>query len=777
MVTLNEDNNPSEAAAPTTSEMHANGTHNPDLVKRNFKIIGTRPRRPDGIDKVTGRARYGADFNFPGQLVGLVLRSPHPHAEIVKIDTSKAEKLAGVKAVITAADLPDLTGGDRGLMDILENCMARKKALYDGHAVAAVAAVDATTARKALKLIEVKYKPLPHVTDVDEALMPGAPVIHDHVFTEGVEPKPTKPSNWCKRAEYGHGDVDAGFREADVIISRSYKTEQTHQGYIEPHSVSASVSPDGMAEMWVCTQGHFVYRNQCAQLLGMDANKLRVTSSEIGGGFGGKTHIWAEPLALALSRKANRPVKITMTRDEVFRCTGPTSSASMDVKIGAKKDGTITAAFAELRYQGGAFPGMWAELGAMTAFACYDLKNVKTVSKDAIVNRPKTAAYRAPSSPIAAFAVESAVDELAKAIGMNPVDFRIKNAAKEGTKSSYGPVYGPIGIGPTLEAAKHHPHMKAPLGKNMGRGMACGFWFNFGGQTCVDVNVTPDGFVNVAQGTVDVGGSRASIAMAVAEELGVPYESVRSIVADTSSLGHNDMTDGSRGTFSSSMAAIFATRNAIKVLRERAAKTWEIPVDEVEWKDGAAHAKGVHHGNRPPLSLKDIAAQAGNTGGPVAGHAEITADGAGVSFATHIADVETDPETGRSLVKRYTVIQDAGKALHPAYVEGQYQGGAAQGIGWALNEEYVYGKDGRLQNPGFLDYRIPVCSDLPMIDTQILEIPNPHHPYGVRGVGETSIVPPLAALGIAVTNATGVRQTHVPMSPPRVLKSIKSKAK
>ncbi len=746
------------------------------LVEKNFKVVGTRVRRPDGIDKVTGRARYGADASAPGQLVALVLRSPHAHALIKKIDTAAAEKLAGVKAVITSADFPDLTNGDRGMRDILENCMARKKVLYDGHAVAAVAAIDAATARKALKLIKVDYQILPHVTDVDEALKPDAPLLHDDIFTDGISPTPTKPSNFNKQSEYGHGDLDEGFREADVIVARSYKTEQTHQGYIEPHSCLASVSPDGSAEMWVCTQGHFVYRNQCASLLGLDANKLRVTSSEIGGGFGGKTHIWAEPLALALSRKANRPVKLTMTRDEVFRCTGPTSSTSIDVKIGAKKDGTITAAFAELRYHGGAFPANWAELGAMTAFACYDLKNVKTIAKDCVVNRPKTAAYRAPSAPMAAFAIENTVDELAKKIGMDVIDFRIKNAAKEGTKSSYGPVYGPIGIGPTLHAAKHHPHMKASLGKNMGRGMACGFWFNFGGQTCVDVNVTPDGNVTVAVGTVDVGGSRASIALAVAEELGVGYDNVRCTVADTSSLGHNDMTDGSRGTFSSSMAAIFGARKAVQVLRERAAATWEIPVHDVEWKDGAAHAKGAGHGNLSPLTLKDLAASAANTGGPIAGHSEIVADGAGVSFATHLVDVETDPETGRSVIKRYTVIQDAGKAIHPSYVEGQYQGGAAQGIGWALNEEYVYGKNGRLQNAGFLDYRIPVCSDLPFIDTQILEIPNPNHPYGVRGVGETSIVPPLAAVSIAVTNATGVRHTHVPLSPPRVLAAIKGKS-
>jgi CO/xanthine dehydrogenase Mo-binding subunit len=600
---------------------------------------------------------------------------------------------------------------------------------------------------------------------------------HDDIFTDGIEPKPTKPSNFCKQAEYGHGDIEAGFREADVVVSKSYKIEQAHQGYIEPHSCLANMSPDGTAELWVCTQGPFVYRNTCATLLGIDASKLRVTASEIGGGFGGKTHVWMEPVALALSRKANRPVKLTMSREEVFRSTGPTSSANIDVKIGAKRDGTVTAAFAELRFQNGAFPFTWAEFGAMTAWACYDFKNVKSVSKDVVLNRPKCAAYRAPSAPIAAYAIESTMDMVAKEIGVDALDFRIKNAAKEGTKSSYGPVFGPIGIGPTLEAAKNHPHMKAPLGKNQGRGMACGFWFNFGGQTCVDVNITPDGNATVAVGTIDVGGSRASLGMAVAEELGIAYDKVRVIVADTSSLGHNDMTDGSRGTFSSSMACIDATRKAVETLKQRAAQTWEINVDDVEWVDGEARATGESHGNLAPLSLKELAAGAGNTGGPIAGHSEIVADGAGVSFATHICDAEVDPETGKTKITRYTVIQDAGKAMHPTYVEGQYQGGAAQGIGWATNEEYIYGKDGRLQNAAFLDYRIPVCSDLPFIDTQILEIPNPHHPYGVRGVGETSIVPPLAAIGNAISNATGVRMAHVPMSPPRILKALKGKKK
>jgi len=739
---------------------------------QSFRSVGTRPVRPDGIDKVTGRARYGADFEMPGQLVGRILRSPHPHATIRKIDTSKAEALPGVKAVVTAADLPDLTDGDTGLLAVLENSMARKKVYYDGHAVAAVAAIDAKTAKAALKLIEVDYRLHKHVTDVDAAVAPKAPIIHKDCFTKGIKPKPDTPSNIANVSEFGHGNVKKGFKAADIVIERNFRTEQTHQGYIEPHACVASVNPDGTGDLWVCTQGHFVFRQQCAQLMGMDVAKLRVTSSEIGGGFGGKTHLWLEPVAMALSRKANRPVKLTMTREEVFRASGPTSATSIDVKIGINQQGDITAAQAILRYSSGPWAGSWAMLGAMTAFACYELENVRTVGSEVLVNRPKTTAYRAPSAPMAAFAVESVIDELAATIGMDPVDFRIRNAAKEGTQSSYGPVYGPIGIGATLEAAKKHAHMSAPLGENQGRGMACGFWFNFGGQACTDLNINNDGSVCLTVGTIDVGGARASLSLVVAEELGIDYDQVKTVIGDTASLGYNEMTDGSRGTFASSMAAIQSARKAIVEMKKRAAQYWDMPVDDIEWEDGHAIAKGKSKKNRAPLSIADIASMASTTGGPIAGHTEMVADGAGVSFATHICDVELDPETGLTRVVRYTVIQDAGKAVHPTYVEGQFQGGAAQGIGWALNEEYVYGEDGRLQNPGFLDYRIPVCSDLPMIDTQILEIPNPNHPYGIRGVGETSIVPPLAAIANAVSNASGVRMTHVPMSPPRILQAI-----
>ncbi|MCH8952034.1 MAG: xanthine dehydrogenase family protein molybdopterin-binding subunit [Proteobacteria bacterium] len=744
----------------------------PEAEGRVFKIVGTRPIRPDGIDKVTGRARFGADMSAPGMLVGLVLRSPHAHARIRGIGTARAEALTGVKAVITRADFALDSGDidDDDLRDILHNVMAHDKALYDGHAVAAVAAVSAPVARRALALIEVDYEVLPHVIDVDEAMKPDAPVLHQGRSDETVPAGMS--ANVMHRFEFGHGDVEAGFAEADVVIERSFRTAATHQGYIEPHACLASMGPDGQADLWCCTQGHYMVRNTCAGLLGLDASQLKVTASEIGGGFGGKTTVFLEPVALALARKSGRPVKMVMSRDEVLRASGPTSSTSIDVKIGMKRDGAITAGWAELRYQGGAFPGSPVQFGAMSCFAAYDLKNVQAIGWDVVANRPKQAAYRAPGAPMGAYAVESVVDELCEKLGLDRLEVRLKNASRDGTKAAYGPRFGRIGLTATLEAAKAHPHYTAPLGPNQGRGVACGFWFNFGGDTCVTLNVNADGTVGLSEGNPDIGGSRAAMTMMAAEELGIPYERVRTTIADTSALGQNEVTDGSRVTFAVGLATIKAARAAITVMCARAAKIWGIDEDAVVWEDGHAKPAGPNAGQFPPMSLAEIAALYANTGGPIAGHHEVTAEGAGVSFATHLVDAEVDPETGAVTILRYTVFQDAGKAVHPAYVEGQFQGGAVQGIGWALNEEYIYGADGRLQNPGFLDYRIPVASDLPMIDTVIIEVANPGHPYGVRGVGETSIVPPLAAVANAVSAAAGVRLTQLPMSPPKVLAAI-----
>ncbi|MEZ5716657.1 MAG: xanthine dehydrogenase family protein molybdopterin-binding subunit [Paracoccaceae bacterium] len=392
-----------------------------EFQARDFRVVGTRPIRPDGIDKVTGKARYGADMTAPGMLWGAILRSPHAHARIKSIDTSAAAAMPGVKAVITRADFtfqPD----DPGLADILDNCMAGEKARYDGHAVAAVAATSKSIARAALKAIEVDYEVLPHVTDVDEAMKPGAPVVEAGRVQENVPAGFSE--NVIGRSQYGHGDPEEGFEHADLVLERNFTTAATHQGYIEPNACLATLGADGQGEIWVCTQGHYMVRNVCAGVLGLDAGKLRATASEIGGGFGGKTHVWMEPTALMLSRKAGKPVKLVLSRDEVFRATGPTASSSSTIRIGMKKDGTITAATGTFRLQSGAYPGAIAFLSAMCGFAPYDLKHVRTEGFEVMTNRPKAAAYRAPGSPMAAYAVESVIDELCQKLGLDPLETR-----------------------------------------------------------------------------------------------------------------------------------------------------------------------------------------------------------------------------------------------------------------------------------------------------------------------------------------------------------------
>ncbi len=744
-----------------------------------YKWIGTRPDRPDGADKVTGRARFGADFNLPGQLIGKVLRSPHAHAAIKSIDTSKAEALPGVKAVITAKDFPEQanlivpTGEMQvNLRDVTRNVMAREKALYEGHPVAAVAAVSEVIARQALSLIKVDYQVLPHVIDVLDAMKPGAPILHDGMMTEGANPPASKPSNIAKRIEFKKGDAAAGFGHADVVIEREYTTQAVHQGYIEPHAALASASEDGQVQLWSTTQGHFQVRGFCARLLNIETSQIRVTATEIGGGFGGKTVVYLEPLAIRLSQKAGKPVKMTMTREEVFRASGPAPGGHVKVKIGATKDGRIVAGECIVKMQAGAFPGSPVGPACMCSFACYDIDNMYIEGFDVVSNRPKVAAYRAPGAPISAWAVESTIDLLAQRLNMDPIELRLKNAAKKGTKTAYGVTFNTIGMVETLEAVKNSAHYKTPPKPGYARGVAAGFWFNVGADSSAAAHVGEDGSVTVISGNPDIGGSRASLALMAAEELGVDYEKVRPVIADTASIGFNFVTGGSRVTFATGLAVVNSVRDLIRELKVRAAKIWKVDPEAVIWENGMAKPAGSNVGEFAPLSIAELAAQAGRTGGPINGHAQLNVTGAGPGFGVHVVDLKVDHDTGCVSIGRYTAAQDVGTAIHPSYVEGQLQGGAVQGIGWALNEEYIYNKRGKLDNPGFLDYRMPVASDLPMIETILVEVPNPTHPYGVRGVGEVPIVPPTAAIGNAIARATGVRLVDLPMSPPKISEAL-----
>ncbi len=741
---------------------------------KELKIVGTNPVKQDGMDKVTGRANFGADFFLPGMLYGKILRSPHAHAIIKSIDTSKAEALPGVKAVMTRADLPEIPMGTPG-GDMTRNAMAREKALYDGHPVAAVAATSEAIAKRALKLIEVVYEVLPHVIDPVEAMKPGAPILHDYMRTNGDPDAKDEPTNVCEKMLTEQGDVAKGFGQADVVVEHEYDSKPMHQGYIEPQACVANYSEDGQIDLWTCTQAPFVYRDRLSGMLKLDASKINVQQSELGGGFGGKTGFYAEPLAIILSKKSNCPVKMTLSRNEVFRGTGPVSGTHSRIKMGCTKDGRITAAEAELVFQTGPYTGSMYFNAPHAMFTRYDLPNVQVTCFEVVSNRPKVNSFRAPCVPQIVFGVEGVIDELARKIGMDPIDFRLKNACKDGHTTIYGDTWGPIGFIQTLEAAKKCAHYTSPKPEGVGRGVAAGFWFNRGGETSATLNLAPDGTVTIAIGTADVAGSRVSIGMMAAEELGIPLEKVRVNMADTNSLGFNRVTAGSRTTYSVGMVVVDSSRQVIKELCRRAAGIWDVPVEGVVFEQGQVRPASTNVGEFEPLSISDICKKTTMSHGPICARTDMNVTGAGPGFGLHISDVKVDEGTGRVDVLRYTVVEDAGKAIHPLQVEGQYQGGAVQGIGWALNEEYIYGEDGRLQNASFLDYRMPVASDVPMIDTVIVEVPNPKHPFGLRGVGEVPVVPTMACIGNAIGDAIGVRPQSLPMSPPKILELIEAR--
>ena len=752
-------------------------------TERPHRVVGTRPVRPDGVDKVTGRARYGADVRFPGMLYGRILRSPHAHAVIRGIDASKAEALPGVRAVVTNADFPRqpdevVAMGElsANLREMLDQVLADRKALYRGHAVAAVCASDPHVAEDALDLIEVDYEVLEPVLDPQEAMRAGAPQLHPGMVTEEVGglfgpasgEAGTEETNAAKHVKFSKGDAAAGFARADVVIEREFDTAMYHQGYIEPHNGTAMWNADGRVQVWSSTQGQFEVRDQTAILCGLAPSRVTVEPVEIGGGFGGKTHVIMEPIAAMLSKKTGRPVKMIMTRQEVFEGTGPTSGTHNRVKIGAMRDGSIVAMEAELIFEAGAFPGSPFTAGAMCAFAPYDVDNIEVEGWDVVVNKPKVGAYRAPGAPAAEYAVESVIDELAERLELDPLELRLRNASTEGTVRADGAAFGVIGNVETLRAIQESDHYRSELsGERRGRGVASGFWFNVGFHSAAHASVNSDGTVSLTLGSADIGGTRAALAMQFAETLGIPYEAVNPQVVNTDSVGHTMVTGGSRTAFAGGWAAHEAALDVRRQLEERAAAIWECARDAVRYEDGALHGPDGR-----TLAFAEICGQLPHTGGLIQGKADVSPDTAGPAFACHVVDVEVDPDTGKVEILRYTAAQDVGTAVHPSYVESQIQGGVAQGIGMALTEEYVYDDGGDMQNPTLLDYRMPTSFDLPMLDTILVEVPNPGHPYGVRGVGEIPIVPPLAAVANAIHDALGVRVSRLPATPDRLLAQI-----
>ena len=762
------------------------------LSNQEFNVVGTRPIRHDGMDKVTGKARYSADIQLPDMLHGKILRSPHAHARIRSIDASRALATPGVKAVVTSADFPQPTGklidiGEGAMANpkwITNNLMASEKALYKGHAVAAVAAASLALAEAALALIDVDYEVLPSVVRVEDAMKSGAPVLHERLanVTDSniragglrADDDLEKSTNIANRYEFETGDVAKGFKEADVVVEREFRTASVHQGYIEPHAATAMWNPDGKVTIWCSSQGHFQIRDNSAMVMGIPVSNIKVVPMEIGGGFGGKTVIYLEPVAAMLSKKTGQPVKITMSRTEVFEGTGPTSGSYIRVKLGANKAGRITAADATIMYEAGAFPGAPINQGLQCMLGPYDIANGRVEGCDVVVNKPKAAAYRAPGTPAAAFAAETVIDEVAEKLGIDPLEFRLMNGAKEGTRRIPGPMFPRIGYLETVQAAKEHEHYNAPVSKarnggKVGRGVATGFWFNGTGPASATATVISDGTVSLLEGSPDIGGNRAALAMQVAEVLGISAEDVKPTIGDTDSVGFTSITAGSGATFKSGWACYEAANDIKQQFIERAARIWDISPDNVQYENGV-----ISHTSDPELkfTFKQLAGRLNGSGGPITGRGNVDPRGVGSAFAVHMVDLEVDEETGKVDILRYTALQEVGKAVHPSYVEGQIQGGAVQGIGWALNEEYFFNDKNEMVNSSFLDYRMPTSLDLPMIDTVIVEVANPGHPFGVRGVGEVCIVPPLAAVANAIHSAIGVRIPKLPMSPAVILEAL-----
>ena len=567
----------------------------------SMPVIGTRPIRHDGLDKVTGRARYGADVHMAGMLHGKILRSPHAHARIRSIDTSKAEAHPEVRAVATAEDFPileeqalDFVNAQGNARMIAENDLAHTKVLYKGHAVAAVAATNPHVAEEALKLIEVEYDGLPAVLTVVDAMKDDAPVLHEDLTTTfRVERAGRGEDTGARGNVAGHiqlkrGDLNRGFEEADLIVEREFTTQMVHQGYIEPFACAALWAADGHITIWTCTQGIFGIRAATAAITGVSESMIKVVPMEVGGGFGGKGIGYLEPVAAVLSRKAGRPVKIEMTRKEVFEGTGPTSGSLMRCKIGVTDEGRITAAQLYLAYEAGGFPGSPVAGGALSGLGPYKIDNLLVDGFDVVCNKLSTQAYRAPGQPPAAFAVETVIDELAEKLDVDPIELRLRNAVKEGDRAPSGVPHARFGCVEVEEAMRSHPHYSAPLeGANRGRGVAVGYRLNGGGTgSSATINVNSNGTVNLITGSVDLSGSRVSIAMQVAETLGIRADDVSPSVVDTDSVGWTGGSGGSRITFDTGRAAIAAAEDVIRHMGVRASVLWEVQPDEVELGGG-----------------------------------------------------------------------------------------------------------------------------------------------------------------------------------------------
>ncbi|HJU30260.1 MAG TPA: molybdopterin cofactor-binding domain-containing protein, partial [Hyphomicrobiaceae bacterium] len=614
---------------------------------------------------------------------------------------------------------------------------------------------------------------LPPVLTIKAAMAADAPVLHEHVVTKGIEPRPRAPSNVCSRTVIARGDATRALQEAPATARVSVEVDTAHQGYLEPQVTVAQVDANGFATVYASTQGQFTAELMIARMLGMPQSQLKVVPLEIGGGFGGKIAIHGEAVAVRLAQKCGRPVKLLLTREEVLQGgSGPPAAAMIDIAVGAGGDGKLTAIEGTYRLDAGGLPGLSPSLVMQASAALYQCPNLDLQGFDIVTNKPRTEAYRGPGGIQAAFAMEQAMDALCQRLDMDPLEFRRRNASATGSLMPIGTPFPSIGLTTILDRVAAHPCWTDPLPQGRfprGRGLALGYWRGTSMTSAGHITIAGDGRPMVTMGAVDLSGTRTTMAQVVAEEFGLPIGDVHIATGDTKSVGYSDGAAGSRVARTMTAALVEASRDALGQLAARAAEKLQCRVEGVDYTRGVFRSRQA---GGAAISLAELM-QATLTDGAVIGRGVSTKLPLGVEIGAHVCDVEVDTGTGQVTVLRYTAFQDVGLALNPAAVEGQMEGSVVQGLGWALTEGFDYGPDGRLRNASLLDYRMPTALDVPRIDCVIVETPVPNVPYGVRGVGEVPIVPPAACVANAIARATGVRLTRMPMTPERVLRALR----
>ncbi|MCI0898958.1 MAG: xanthine dehydrogenase family protein molybdopterin-binding subunit [Chloroflexi bacterium] len=731
--------------------------------------IGRSITRGEGPDKVSGKAVYAADISLPGMLWGKVLRSPYPYARIVSIDTSQAEALPGVHAVVTGQDLPDNLIGRR-LVDM--PVLAQGVVRFVGEKVAAVAADDPETAGEALLLIDVEYEELTPVFDAEEAMAADAPDLHpDMESYRGLPQPPSGIRNAFAHITWEKGDIEQGFRESDLIFEHTFSAQLMHQAYIEPHACLVSAEDSGQVQIWANNKDPYMLRDQLAATWSVPAESIVLHPSTIGGDFGGKGSFMDVPLCYYLSKRAGRPVKMIMDYIQELMAGNPRHPAVMTIKTGVMKDGTIVARQARAVFDSGAYgafkPTVYLR-GADHLCGVYKVPHARIESYTVYTNNVPRGHMRSPAKPQVVFAVESHMDMIAQELGMDAYQFRLMNVMRDGDSSPVGHYWQQIKALETLEAAAKAAGIGQELPANTGRGMAMTDLVQGTGQFAAKISLSDEGNPQLHMAFWDTGtGSHTVLRQMVAEELTLDTEDVRIVLENTANMPYSSGSGGSRVMHTAGLAVVGAARELRGKLVAAASPLLDAPEEQVSMENGRLVAAGRS------MSIAEVIARTG--GDELTGEISVTTETPELtSFCTQVAEVHVDPETGEITVNKIVTAHDIGAILNPLNHQGQVEGGLIQGLGYALMEELQL-EDGHISTLSFGDYKIPTSADVPVMETVLIQGDAGPAPYESKGIGESSNIPVAGAIANAVFDAVGVRITDLPVTADKVLAALRAK--